>query len=176
MKEETLNRIEAEITSGDLGKARDRLHGLLGTYPDDLALRRRLGDVYWQLQYPAMAGRYWYLEEDRTPDMARACAAFERTCGHDAAQILMALKFNGDVAVLGDTFAGRTLLALQERVRQEHGYQIVFGKQGRERYRYRHTDRAQSGGRWPLIGCLVATLVAVALMVVGLVALVQWIF
>jgi hypothetical protein len=40
----------------------------------------------------------------------------------------MALKFNGDVLALGDSFAGRTLLALQEQVRQEHGYQIVFGK------------------------------------------------
>ena len=174
MKKETLRRIEREIAAGDWGKARDRLHGLLVTYPDDLALRRRLGDVYWQIHYPAMAGRYWYLEEDKTPDMAQACAAFERTCGNDAAQILRALKFYGDVAALGDTFAGRTLLALQERARQECGYQMVFGKRGRERYRY--TDRAKSGGRWLLIGCLVAALVAAALIAVGLVAIVQWIF
>ena len=174
MKEETLRRIEREIAAGDRGKARDRLHGLLVTYPDDLALRRTLGDVYWQLHHPAMAGRYWYLEEDRTPDMSLACAAFEHTCGNDAAQILMALKFNGDVDALGDTFAGRTLLDLQERARQEHGYQFVFGKQGRERYRY--PARTESRGRWPLIGCLLAMLIAVALIVTGLVAIVQWVF
>lgn len=174
MKEETLRRIEREIAAGDWGKARDRLHGLLATYPDDLTLRRKLGDIYWQLHYPAMAGRYWYLEEDKTPTMAQACAAFERTFGNDAAQILMALKFYGDVAAIGGTFAGRTLLALQEQAGQEHSYQFVFGKRGRERYRY--PDRAKSGGRWPLIGCLVTMLIAVALMVVGLVAIVQWIF
>ena len=174
MKEETLRRIEREIAAGDFGKARDRLHGLLVTYPDDLTLRRKLGDVYWQLHHPAMAGRYWYLEEDRTPDMTQACAAFERTCGNDAAQILMALKFYGDVAAIDDTFAGRTLLDLQERARQECGFQFVFGKQGRERYRY--PDRAKFGGPWPLIGCLVAMLIAIALMVVGLIAVVQWIF
>jgi hypothetical protein len=174
MKEETLRRIEREIEAGDRGKARDRLHGLLVTYPDDLAVRRRLGDVYWQLHYPAMAGRYWYLEEVRTPEMDWARAAFERSCGNNAAQILMALKFNGDVLALGDSFAGRTLLALQEQVRQEHGYQIVFGKRGRERYRY--TDRVKARGRWLLIGCLAAALAAAALVTVGLVAVVQWIF
>lgn len=174
MKEETLRRIEREIAAGDLGRARDRLHGLIATYPDDLALRQRLGDVYWQLHYPAMAGRYWYLEEDRTPDRIQARAAFEGSCGDDAVQILLALKFGGDVAALGDTFAGRTLLALQERARQERGYRIVFGKRGKEKYRY--TERTKSRGRWLLIGCLVAVLVAAGLMGVGLVAVVQWIF
>ena len=174
MKEETLRRIEREIAAGDCGKARDRLHGLLVTYPNDLALRRKLGDVYRQLHYPDMAGRYWYLEEDKTPDMAQACTAFEHTCGNDAAQILMALKFNGDVDALGNTFAGRTLLDLQERARHERGFQFVFGKQGRERYRY--PAPTESGGRWLLLGCLVALLIAVALMATGLVAIVQWVF
>ena len=32
-KDRTLERIESEIVAGDLGKARDRLHGLMRTYP-----------------------------------------------------------------------------------------------------------------------------------------------
>jgi hypothetical protein len=88
MKEKTLRRIEQDIVSGDYGKARDRLHGLLGSYPHDLSLRRMLGDIYWHLQYPVMAGRYWYLEEEKTPAMSVACAAFERSCGSDPVQIL----------------------------------------------------------------------------------------
>ena len=86
----------------------------------------------------------------------------------------MALKFNGDVAALGDTFAGRTLLALQKRAKQERGYQIVFGKSGKERYGY--TGRAKPNGRWLSIGCLVAAIVAAILMVAGFVAIMQWIF
>ncbi|WP_315906895.1 DUF6584 family protein, partial [Priestia koreensis] len=31
---ETLAKIEQDIKSGDLGKARDRLHGLISTYPN----------------------------------------------------------------------------------------------------------------------------------------------
>jgi hypothetical protein len=41
--EQTLNRVERDIASGDYGRARDRLHGLIATYPNDLALRRKLG-------------------------------------------------------------------------------------------------------------------------------------
>ena len=96
--EKTLKAIDADIAVGDFGKARDRLHGLLATYPDDLALRRRLGDVYWRLQHPAMADRYWYLEENKTPDMIVACAAFEQSFGNDPFHILLALKFRGDVS------------------------------------------------------------------------------
>ena len=65
--EETWARIEDEIAARDLGKARDRLHGLLVTYPEDLAIRHRLGEVYWMLGHPAMAGRYWYLEAPAEP-------------------------------------------------------------------------------------------------------------
>ena len=134
MNEKALNRIESDIASGDYGKARDRLHGLIATYPDAFDLRRMLGDVYWQLQYPAMAGRYWYLEEHRSPGMATACRAFEESCGDDPMQILLALKFRGDIEASRDTFAGRTLLALQERAQKERDCYIEFGKRGRERY------------------------------------------
>ena len=174
MKETTLARIEREVAAGNLGKARDRLHGLIATYPDDLTLRRRLGDVYWRLQYPAMAGRYWYLEEAKSPDMVQACAAFEAACGNDPVQMLLALKFRGNVAAIGETFAGRTLQALQERAREERNCTIEFGKRGSEKYSYTHGYRAR--GLWLLIGSLVAALVALGLIVVGLVSVLQWIF
>jgi hypothetical protein len=49
-KETALRRVEEDIARGDLGKARDRLHGLLKDYPDDLALRTRLAEVYARQQ------------------------------------------------------------------------------------------------------------------------------
>ena len=51
-KDDVLKRIYSDIEAGDLGKARDRLHGLLYTYPNDLHIRELLGDVYWRLQFP----------------------------------------------------------------------------------------------------------------------------
>ncbi len=36
----TLKRIEEDIENNNLGKARDRLHGLIFTYPNELHLRK----------------------------------------------------------------------------------------------------------------------------------------
>ncbi len=55
----TLKKIEEDILKNDLGKARDRLHGLISTYPNDLELRKKLGEIYFELKHPSMAGRYW---------------------------------------------------------------------------------------------------------------------
>ena len=174
MKEETLGRIEADIASSDYGKARDRLHGLIATYPDDLNLRLKLGQVYWELQYPSMAGRYWYLEQAKTPAMAQACRSFERSCGDDPAKLLLAVKFRGDIDKIRDTHAGQTLLGLQGQAEERFGYVIEFGKTGRERYRY--TRWSGSRGRLILVGFVAALLIAVGLMVVGAITLVQWVF
>ncbi|MFC0187145.1 DUF6584 family protein [Fictibacillus aquaticus] len=95
-------RIEHDIANGDLGKARDRLHGLLSTYPNNLKIRRKLGDIYYQLQDPAMAGRYWYLEEEKTPEMTAACEKFERAHGQDPKYMLRALKYNGNHKKIDD--------------------------------------------------------------------------
>ena len=64
-KESILARVGVDVASGDLGKARDRLHTLVFEHPDDLLLRERLAEVYDSLQQPAQAGRYWYLTEPR---------------------------------------------------------------------------------------------------------------
>jgi hypothetical protein len=174
VNEETLNRIEGDIASGNYGKARDRLHGLIATYPNALTLRRRLGDVYVQLQYPAMAGRYWYLEEDRSPEMDAACRVFEKACSDDPVQMLRALKFRGDFEAIADTFAGRTLLVLQIRAREEQGYTIELGRPGKEKDP--HTSQQSRASGWLVVGCFVVVLASLALMVVGLVTVIQWIF
>ncbi|MFC2046396.1 DUF6584 family protein [Chloroflexota bacterium] len=174
MKEETLRRIEFDIAASDLGRARDRLHGLIATYPNDLALRLKLGQAYWHLQYPSMAGRYWYLEEEKSPTMTAACQAFERSCGNDPVKVLHALKFRGDIEGIRDTFAGRQLLELQARAAEEYGYTIEFGKSGRERYQY--TRWSGSRGKLVLVAFVVVSLLAVGLMIVGLLAVLRWIF
>lgn len=45
----TLKRIEKDIENNNLGKARDRLHGLIATYPNELALRK--SSVIFTLHY-----------------------------------------------------------------------------------------------------------------------------
>jgi hypothetical protein len=44
--ETTLQNVELDIAAGNYDKARDRLLGLISTYPNELSLRRKLGDIY----------------------------------------------------------------------------------------------------------------------------------
>lgn len=96
----TIKKIEEDIKNNDLGKARDRIHGLIFTYPDELELRKKLGDIYFALKYPSMAGRYWYLEKDKTPEMVDACIQFEKSMGNDPNSIARVLKFKGDSEII----------------------------------------------------------------------------
>lgn len=145
--EKTLRRVEEDVASGDYGKARDRLHGLLRAYPGDLRLRRRLGDIYWALKHPAMAGRYWYLEDETTPEMVRARRAFERATGGDPVEILRALKFKGGLEAISGTSAERKLLALKEAA-ERRGVRVSFGPEGRVGYPSRE---ATTEGFWAAV-------------------------
>lgn len=39
-----------------------------------------------------MAGRYWYLEENKTSEMVKACNEFEKSMGNDPNRITRNLK------------------------------------------------------------------------------------
>ncbi|MCM3711852.1 DUF6584 family protein [Sporosarcina luteola] len=114
-----LKRIEKDIENDDLGKARDRLHGLISAYPNELELRKMLGDIYFQLKYPAMAGRYWYLEKIKTPQMKKACMEFENSMGHDMNKIAQALKYKGDIELLEGLDVDPELLSSQYKVKDK---------------------------------------------------------
>ncbi len=177
--DQTLKKIDQEIAASDYGKARERLHGLLSTYPDDLMLRRKLGEVYWKLHYIQRAGCYWYLEEEKTPEMLSACRSFERACGHDPLKILLALKFRGNVDAIQGEFAGRTLLGLHEQARRTHRNYVDFRHKGAEKYHQpgQARDRASRyAGRLWLIGCGVIILLVLALAAFGALSLFRWIF
>ena len=134
LRSRALSRVQVDIDRGDLGKARDRLHGLVAQYPNDLSLRARLAEVYANLKYPRMAGRYWYLESDKTPRILEACRAFEESCGHDALHILLAIKYRGDPPALPDE--NRAILeGLQKRSEAQHGYFPDMRAKGRERWK-----------------------------------------
>lgn len=121
-KETVLSRVEADLLQGNLGKARDRLHTLVYDYPNDVALRSRLADVYHRLQFPAMAGRYWYLNEPRTSEMETAVVAFERSVGRDPLLMLSALKFRGDPYEEIPDYARGRLSALRQAIHDKYDF------------------------------------------------------
>jgi hypothetical protein len=173
--ETTLQNVELDIAAGNYDKARDRLLGLISTYPNELSLRRKLGDIYWHLQSPAMAGRYWYLEEAKTPEMETACRAFEHFCGSDALQIVSCLKFRGSLGVIQGTYAEKTLLALQDKVRATRWRDFDLEKRGLEKYK-KVDPNAGKRQKWLAYGCAVIISVCLGLMMLGFYTLLMWLF
>ncbi|MEF2094583.1 DUF6584 family protein [Bacillus sp. CFBP9009] len=114
----TIKKIEEDIEKNDLGKARDRLHGLISTYPNELELRRKLGDIYFGLKYPSMAGRYWYLEKNKTPEMVDACIQFENSMGNDPIRIARVLKFKGDSEII-KRLQDQAISTIQNKVKEK---------------------------------------------------------
>ena len=171
--QQTLERVDLDIKNGNLGKARERLLGLLVSFPDDLSLRKRLGDIFWKLQYPGMAGKYWYLEEEKTTEMELACGILEKQNGNDPLHILLALKFRGDIQTIENDYAGKVLLDLHKCSKERHpnGVYFDFRKKGKSKF-YSHDKHERKNIS---IGCIIITLLAFSMMVIGLIAVVIWI-
>ncbi|MCB8933763.1 MAG: hypothetical protein M9921_09465 [Fimbriimonadaceae bacterium] len=120
-KETTLARIDEEIRQGRLGVARDRLHGLVGSYPEDLALRKKLGDLYWSLGYPASAGQYWFLVPEPGEHAEEAFAAFLHSCQHDPRIVLKRLRLRGVAASSFEPMVRERVEAQKDRFRKTYG-------------------------------------------------------
>jgi hypothetical protein len=114
----TLHKAAEELQRGDLAsvlRARQRIAGLVGTYPHRLDLRERLAEVYRVLGQPAQAGRWSYLAEERDPD---ELVAFERAYRR-ADSRLVALSWQGRVDDAPTETARTRLASLYSEARLE---------------------------------------------------------
>jgi len=157
-----LKRIEEDIKNDDLGKARDRLHGLISTFPNELEFRKKLGDIYFELKYPAMAGRYWYLEKNKPPVMVHACIEFENSMGNDINNIARALKYKGDIEILkGLELDPALLYKVKEKLVEEPDVP---------------TELKDKLNKSIVFGCLSMTFLITILVFVGAATVLSWIF
>lgn len=167
----TLAKINAEIAAGELGRARDRLQGLLVTYPADLEVRRLLGEVFWRLQYPEAAGRYWYLLPAEDQRMEQAKVAFERRFGRSPGLLLDELRYRGGLDAVRGTHAEAVLHDLARRARMSESRLETL-------VRRRHPQESKTRAlgwtwTWRLFPVLVVLLAV--LVVIGAATVVGWV-
>lgn len=93
--DETMRKVKYDLQRGEMDRAKQRLTGMLRAYAGDLEIRRMLGDIHFQQGNIIEAGRYWYLEEHKTPEMQAACERFEKACGNKPDTILRKIRFQG---------------------------------------------------------------------------------
>lgn len=162
---DTLARVEADLAAGRVPVARQRLRGLVSSFPHDLMLRRRLAGVYRLYGELAEAGRWMYLEQDREATETSAFEARYRT----APQRMRALAWHGPESLARTAFAREQLAAVRTACSDSLGRPVDWetvpcGEM---------TDSGGStfAGYAAGAGCLVAVLVFLAIWVNGLVAL-----
>ncbi|MFB9463434.1 DUF6584 family protein [Streptomyces cinereospinus] len=171
--EETLARVEADLTAGRVPVARQRLRGLVSSYPYDLTLRRRLAEVYRLYGDAAEAGRWTYLEEDRDADET---AAFEARYGSPGWR-MKALGWRGPETMAATAFAEGQLVAVRTACAEELGHPVDWDDPDSyrggpdEQYKEAPSEPWTVGGVLAGAGCLVGALAFLAIWVRGVVAL-----
>ncbi|MET9723711.1 DUF6584 family protein [Streptomyces zaomyceticus] len=162
---DTLARVDADLAAGRLPVARQRLRGLVSSFPNDLMLRRRLAEVYRLYGEPAEAGRWMYLEEDRD---AAETSAFEARYGTPV-QRMRALAWQGGESLARTAFAGEQLASVRAACSDAMGHSVDWDAVP--------SGEKEVGERSPFAdflagaGCLVAILAFLAIWVNGVVAL-----
>ncbi|PSL58338.1 hypothetical protein B0I31_101556 [Saccharothrix carnea] len=156
----TLRKAAEEVERGDLAsvlRARQRLVGLVTSYPDRVDLRERLAAVYRLLGDSAQAGRWSYLSEVR--DEAEV-AAFERAYRTPLAR-LEAMNWTGGEAAATTETARQRLVALQEAANDQLRAELLVAD-----------DRDSSWHTNVLV--LIGLVIVLLCFVVGAVTLVMW--
>ncbi|MBK3525103.1 MULTISPECIES: DUF6584 family protein [Streptomyces] len=169
---ETLARVDADLAAGRVPLARQRLRGLVSSFPYDLTLRRRLAEVYRLYGDAAEAGRWMYLEEDRD---AEETAAFEARYGSPAWR-MKALAWRGPEALASSVFAERQLVAVRTACAEELGRTVDWDDPDSYRDGLEE-ESAEPHQPWSVgdvllgAGCLVVVLAFLAIWVIGVVSL-----
>ncbi|GGQ82932.1 DUF6584 family protein [Streptomyces pilosus] len=164
----TLARVDADLAAGRVPVARQRLRGLVSSYPTDLALRRRLAEVYRLYGEPAEAGRWMYLEEDRDEGETAAFEARYRT----PPERMRALAWRGAEGLAPSGFAVEQLTAVRAACSEALGRPVDWDSVPSAR-----DDGPEAGGGGLSgflvgAGCLTVLLGMVGIWVYGLIALV----
>ncbi|MEU4269672.1 DUF6584 family protein [Streptomyces sp. NPDC026092] len=169
---ETLARVEADLAAGRVPVARQRLRGLVSSFPYDLTLRRRLAEVYRLYGDAAEAGRWMYLEEDRSADET---AAFEARYGSPGWR-MKALAWRGPETTAATPFAAGQLAAVRTACAEELGHPVDWDDPASYQDSLEDPHEAPSEP-WSVrdvlagVGCLVGALAVLGIWVSGVVAL-----
>ncbi|MFJ4467805.1 DUF6584 family protein [Streptomyces sp. NPDC089424] len=162
---ETLARVDADLAAGRVPVARQRLRGLVSSYPTDLELRRRLAEVYRLYGEPAQAGRWMYLEQDRD---AAETSAFEARYPSGPRR-MRALAWQGPEPLARTAWAREQLAAVRTECSDVVGHPVDW-----DAVPSGEPADGRGGGFAGFLagaGCLVAVLAFLAVWVNGLVAL-----
>ncbi len=158
--EADLAEIRKAISHGQTEEATKRLLGVSYNCVPGTTHSQEVGDLFMELGFAAMAGRYWYLLENKTDRMTAVCQEFEHSLGDDPGLIAQCF-FR---PLLSSPFAITKLEDLWARakdLRQEYKYDVKPPARGL---------RDTLG----LLGCGIVAFVVMFVFIMGVVFIGSW--
>lgn len=95
-------KIEKDLEEGRKKKACDRLRNTINQYPDDLSLREKLGQIYYEAGFLDEAGKFWILSEPKDMEMENAVEIYKSSLSYSGNAILKDIVFRGDKKILSE--------------------------------------------------------------------------
>ncbi|KJY26650.1 MULTISPECIES: DUF6584 family protein [unclassified Streptomyces] len=168
--ETTLVKVDADLRAGRIPVARQRLRGLVASYPADLTARQRLAEVYRLYGESAEAGRWAYLDVDRDPGET---AAFEAR-HPDPLDRMVAVAWRGPEESAPTDTARARLAGLREAASAQAGRPIHWHHVRDHAENTEHSDSDDSAGKLFCAGLALAALVLLGFAALGVATFVRW--
>lgn len=97
-----LYKIEQDIKEGRKKKACDRLRNMINQFPNDLSLRKKLGQIYFEAGFLDEAGKFWILSTPENNEMENAVEIYRQSLSNSGNAILKDIVFRGDKELLDE--------------------------------------------------------------------------
>jgi hypothetical protein len=89
-------KIEQDLKTGKKKKACERLRNLINEYPDDLSLREKVAQIYYDAGFKDEAGKFWILSEPQSFEMKEAVEIYRSSLSNSGNAILKDIVFRGN--------------------------------------------------------------------------------
>lgn len=151
-----MHRIEQDLKDGSKKKACDRLRNMINQFPDDLSLRRKLGQIYFEAGFLDEAGKFWILSKPENNEMENALEIYRKSLSNSGNAILKDIVFRGDKKLL-DEYALKVITELEQDSFKMTKHIPIFKAKKREKgsYSEKKTDFLSKIGIFLLIGFII---------------------
>ncbi|WP_213278127.1 DUF6584 family protein [Chryseobacterium indologenes] len=128
-------KIEEDLKVGRKKKACDRLRNMINQFPNDLSLRKKLGQIYFEAGFLDEAGKFWMLSKPENNEMEAAVEIYRKSLSNSGNAILKDIVFRGNKDLL-DEHAKKVISELEHDSFKATKHIPVFKTKMREKGTY----------------------------------------
>ncbi|HCM33960.1 DUF6584 family protein [Chryseobacterium sp.] len=149
-------RTEQDIKEGRKKKACDRLRNMINQFPNDISLRKKLGQIYFEAGFLDEAGKFWILSTPENNEMENAVEIYRQSLSNSGNTILKDIVFRGDKELL-DEHAKKVINELEYDSFKRTKQIPLFKAKTREKGNYseNHMNILSKIGIFLLIGLII---------------------